>query len=45
MAGKLNILIVNWTWFPSGGDWTYIENLCKFYESLGHAVIPFSMDE
>jgi len=43
MAGKLNILIVNWTWFPSGGDWTYIENLCKFYESLGHTVIPFSM--
>jgi glycosyltransferase involved in cell wall biosynthesis len=43
MAGKLNILIVNWTWFPSGGDWTYIENLCTFYESLGHTVIPFSM--
>jgi len=43
MAGKLNILIVNWTWFPSGGDWTYIENLCKFYESLGHTIIPFSM--
>ncbi len=43
MAGKLNILIVNWTWFPSGGDWTYIENLCKFYESLGHTAIPFSM--
>jgi glycosyltransferase involved in cell wall biosynthesis len=43
MAEKLNILIVNWTWFPSGGDWTYIENLCKFYESLGHTVIPFSM--
>ncbi len=43
MAGKLNILIVNWTWFPSGGDWTYIENLSKFYESRGHTVIPFSM--
>ena len=43
MAGKLNILIVNWTWYPSGGDWTYIENLCRFYESLGHTVIPFSM--
>jgi glycosyltransferase involved in cell wall biosynthesis len=43
MAGKLNIMILNWTWFPSGGDWTYIENLCKFYESLGHTVIPFSM--
>src|SRR5258708_28910990 len=43
MARKLNILIVNWTWYPSGGDWTYIENLCRFYESLGHTVIPFSM--
>ena len=43
MAAKLNILIANWTWFPSGGDWTYIENLCKFYESFGHTVIPFSM--
>ncbi len=43
MDRKLNILIVNWTWFPSGGDWTYIENLTKFYESLGHTVIPFSM--
>ncbi|HZZ75660.1 MAG TPA: glycosyltransferase family 4 protein [Puia sp.] len=44
MAAKLNILIANWTWFPSGGDWTYIENLCKFYESFGHTVIPFSME-
>jgi glycosyltransferase involved in cell wall biosynthesis len=45
MSGKLNILIVNWTWFPSGGDWTYIDNLCTFYESLGHTVIPFSMQD
>ncbi|MEO5564100.1 MAG: glycosyltransferase family 4 protein [Chitinophagaceae bacterium] len=37
------ILIVNWTWYPSGGDWTYIECLIKFYESKGHEVIPFSM--
>lgn len=43
MNTKLSILIVNWTWYPSGGDWTYVENLCKFYESLGHEVIPFSM--
>jgi glycosyltransferase involved in cell wall biosynthesis len=43
MPVKLNILIVNWTWFPSGGDWTYVENLCSFYESLGHTVISFSM--
>jgi glycosyltransferase involved in cell wall biosynthesis len=44
MSVKLNILIANWTWYPSGGDWTYIENLCKFYESYGHTVIPFSME-
>jgi glycosyltransferase involved in cell wall biosynthesis len=43
MNRKLNILIINWTWYPSGGDWTYVENLCKFYESRGHKVIPFSM--
>jgi len=39
----LNILIVNWSWYPTGGDWTYIENLVKFYEKQGHKVIPFSM--
>ena len=38
----MNILIVNWTWYPSGGDWTYISNLIKIYESQGHTVIPFS---
>ena len=37
------ILIANWTWYPSGGDWTYVECLVKFYESMGHEVIPFSM--
>ncbi len=43
MGRKLNILVVNWTWHPSGGDWTYVENLCKFYQSKGHEIIPFSM--
>ncbi len=43
MKKKLNILIINWTWYPSGGDWTYVENLCRFYEEKGHEVIPFSM--
>ncbi len=37
------ILIANWTWYPSGGDWTYVDCLVKFYESMGHEVIPFSM--
>jgi len=41
----MNILVANWTWFPSGGDWTYIENLTKIYEDNGHTVIPFSMQD
>ncbi|MFC3561650.1 glycosyltransferase family 4 protein [Pedobacter jamesrossensis] len=41
----MNILVANWTWFPSGGDWTYIENVTKLYEKNGHQVIPFSMQD
>lgn len=41
----MRILVVNWTWYPSGGDWTYVDNICKFYESRGHEVIPFSMKD
>lgn len=39
----MNILIANWTWYPSGGDWTYIDSICKLYESRGHQIIPFSV--
>lgn len=39
----MNILIANWTWYPSGGDWTYIDSICKLYESKGHNIIPFSV--
>ena len=39
----MNILIANWTWYPSGGDWTYIDSICKLYESKGHRIIPFSV--
>jgi len=39
----MNILIANWTWYPSGGDWTYIDSICKIYESKGHHIIPFSV--
>jgi len=39
------ILIVNWSWYPSGGDWTYVDNICRFYESKGHEVIPFAMKD
>lgn len=41
----MNILLVNWTWYPSGGDWTYIENVSRLYEQNGHQVIPFSMND
>lgn len=41
----MNILMANWTWYPSGGDWTYIENISKIFESKGHHVIPFSMHD
>lgn len=38
----MKVLIVNWAWYPTGGDWTYIENVKKMYENHGHEVIPFS---
>ena len=38
----MKVLLVNWSWFPSGGDWTYIENVQKLYESKGYEIIPFS---
>jgi glycosyltransferase involved in cell wall biosynthesis len=41
----MNILVVNWTWYPSGGDWTYVDNVVKLYQQKGHNVIPFSMKD
>ncbi|RYX87120.1 glycosyltransferase, partial [bacterium] len=41
----MNILVVNWSWYPSGGDWTYVENVTKLYQQKGHQVIPFSMKD
>lgn len=41
----MNILIVNWTWYPSGGDWTTVENSIRLYEKNGFKVIPFSMQD
>ncbi|WP_419801096.1 glycosyltransferase family 4 protein [Mucilaginibacter sp.] len=41
----MNILIVNWTWYPSGGDWTYVENISMLYQQNGHHVVPFSMKD
>lgn len=41
----MNILIATANWYPSGGDWTYIESICKLYESKGHKIIPFAMSD
>ncbi len=38
----MKILLVNWSWYPTGGDWTYIENVHKLYEANGHEIITFS---
>lgn len=38
----MKILLVNWSWYATGGDWTYIENIQKLYEAKGHEIIPFS---
>ncbi|HVW97757.1 MAG TPA: glycosyltransferase family 4 protein [Mucilaginibacter sp.] len=41
----MNILVVNWAWYPTGGDWTYVENVVNIYKQKGHHVIPFSMKD
>lgn len=41
----MNILMANASWYPSGGDWTYIESICKIYNLNGHNIIPFAMKD
>ncbi len=41
----MNILVVNWAWYPTGGDWTYVENVANIYRQKGHNVVPFSMKD
>ncbi|WP_158798487.1 glycosyltransferase family 4 protein [Pedobacter sp. L105] len=41
----MNILVANWTWYPSGGDWTYVDHVSSLYRENGHTVIPFSMKD
>jgi len=41
----MNILVVNWAWYPTGGDWTYVENVVNIYQQKGHKVVPFSMKD
>lgn len=38
----MKVLLATWTWYPVGGDWTYVENVKRLYESHGVEVIPFS---
>ena len=38
----MNILIANASHYQSGGDWTYIDNISKIYESHGHKIIHFA---
>ena len=41
----MNILIATANWYPSGGDWTYVESICKIYKHNGHNVVPFAMTD
>jgi glycosyltransferase involved in cell wall biosynthesis len=38
----MKVLVASWSWEPVGGDWTYIQNVIRLYESHGFEVIPFS---
>jgi len=42
---EMNILIVNLTCDPSGGDWTYVENLTRICRQKGHRIISFPMKD
>jgi glycosyltransferase involved in cell wall biosynthesis len=41
----MNILLANWSWYPSGGDWTYVEEVARLYANHGHKVVPFAMQD
>jgi glycosyltransferase involved in cell wall biosynthesis len=38
----MKVLMASWSWYPVGGDWTYVENMKRLYEENGMEVIPFS---
>jgi glycosyltransferase involved in cell wall biosynthesis len=38
----VKVLLASWSWYPVGGDWTYVENVKRLYESKGYEVVPFS---
>lgn len=39
----MNILLISNSLFPSGGDWTYIENVAKIYKQHGHNVYMWGL--
>ena len=41
----LNILMVNASWYPSGGDWSLVQRACQLYEAAGQKIVPFSMHD
>ena len=38
----MKVLLVNWSWYPTGGDWTYINNLKTLYEMHGYEIVALS---
>jgi glycosyltransferase involved in cell wall biosynthesis len=40
----MKILLVNWSQFPSGGDYTYLKQISEIYEKNGHEVVTLSLD-
>jgi glycosyltransferase involved in cell wall biosynthesis len=38
----MKVLLVNWSWYPTGGDWTYINNLKTLYERNGYEIVVLS---
>lgn len=42
MQTRKKVLMVNWSWYPTGGDWTYVSNMKQLYEANGYEVIAFS---
>src|ERR1700733_15328058 len=38
----MKVLLVNWSWYPSGGDWTYVQNLHALYSNNGYEIVSLS---
>lgn len=39
----MNIVNCHSSWYPTGGDWTYVSLVNKIYAEKGHNVIPFGI--